>query len=528
MVLTNAQINNFFTNNAQLAIPAETFDQLANEGITAPDDLTGFDKDTMKTVVENLRNPGGRVPNPDPNAPDGSTIARPPFVFGAKSHKRILEACDIICFYETIGRPLDARNLVYSTIIRNFAQQWKALKDRKEAEDPELPKVTKALPIIKWTEAFIDYCNRKIGARTIPLSYVIREEHKVPAPAPPLATNLPHSEEHGSVKADLIAWASHNHPLYRDDNAKVYFDLERALRGTSYLASIKPFQRARNGRDAYLAIRNQYAGQDKWQSELKRQEDIVLNRVWKGQGNFTLDRFVGQHRNAFIMMQECAEHVPYQLPNGFTRVTHLLDNIQCDYAPLQAAMALVRNDNTPPTGNTAGGKMHNFEDAVSFIIPHDPVIKKRANAKRPQANISGAEGQDDKTKDEATISSTSTKASKGKTGVEFRFYKRKEYEQLTGEQKHELWEWQKSNKSKKPKPSPSNDKGKNKSSTGIAAVVAKELERRRENEQSEKEMEQKFQKYIMGIIANAKSDKNASQDDTRQVTINSILKRAKH
>ena len=38
---------------------------------------------------------------------------------------------------------------------------------------PEVPKITKALPIIKWTEAFQDYLNRCIGIHTIPLSYVI-------------------------------------------------------------------------------------------------------------------------------------------------------------------------------------------------------------------------------------------------------------------------------------------------------------------------------------------------------------------
>ena len=151
-------------------------------------------------------------------------------------------------------------------------------------------------------KAFVDYCNRKIGSRTIPLAYVIRKDANVPTAAPALDPGFPHSAEHGSVEADLIARASHNHPLFRDDNAEVYFDLEIALRGTSYLASIKPFQRRRNGRDAFMAIKSQYASRDKWQTELKRQEDIVLNRVWKGQGNNTLDRFVGQHQNAFIMM----------------------------------------------------------------------------------------------------------------------------------------------------------------------------------------------------------------------------------
>ena len=128
--------------------------------------------------------------------------------------------------------------------------------------------------------------------RKIPLIYTIRDLVTPAAVPPVLATDLPHSTDHGSVEGELIARALHEHPLYRDDNAQVYYDLEIALRSSSYLSSIKPFQRAKNGRDAFFSIRNQYAGEDKWQAELRRQEDIVHNRIWKGQGQFTLDKFV--------------------------------------------------------------------------------------------------------------------------------------------------------------------------------------------------------------------------------------------
>ena len=419
---------------------------------------------------------------------------------------------------------------MYNPIISNFAQQWKALTERKEAETPKIPKILKALPIIRWSEAFIDHLNRKIGARTIPLAYVIRQNATPPAVVPPLETSLPHSAEHGSVEADLIARALHTHPLYRDDNAEVYFDLEQALRGTSYIASIKPFQRSRNGRDAFFAVQNQYAGEDKWQAELKRQQDIVHNRLWKGQSNFTLDRFIAQHRNAFVMMQECANHVPFQLPNEFTRVTHLLDNIQCDDASLQAAMALVRNDRAVAP---VPGKMNNFEDAAAFIIPHDPVAKKRrATQKRNQVTVASADAEENKRqKSEALISSTSAKTSVGKTGVELRFYKRKEYNALTKEQKHELWQWQQNNKAKRNSTSKTSST-KDAKNNDIAAAVAKELNKRKEAEETENEQQANFEKYIMSIVAKQSSKVTASSmqsqvEESPKVTINSILKRVK-
>jgi hypothetical protein len=99
----------------------------------------------------------------------------------------------------------------------------------------------------------------------------------------------------------------------------------------------------------------QYAGADKWQAEIKRQDDLLHTRQWKGQSNFSLESFIGQHRNAFVSMTQCADHVPFQLPNAHTRVGYLLEGIKCSDAGLQAAMASVETDNGP------NGKRSDFE-----------------------------------------------------------------------------------------------------------------------------------------------------------------------
>ena len=126
--------------------------------------------------------------------------------------------------------------------MRNFDIQWTTLKEKKGEDSPETPKISKALPVIKWTEAFKDFLNRKIGNRNIPLVYIIRDEPNPPALAPPLVPGQPHSFEHGSVEAELIARALHAHVLFRNDNSDLYFLLEEATRSTQYATSIKHFQ----------------------------------------------------------------------------------------------------------------------------------------------------------------------------------------------------------------------------------------------------------------------------------------------
>ena len=93
----------------------------------------------------------------------------------------------------------------------HFDIQWKTLKQMKDNDDPEVPRITKALPIIKWTEAFQDFLNRIIGAWMIPLAYVTHVDPHVLGNAPPLAPNQPHSTEHGSVEGELVTRAAHTH-----------------------------------------------------------------------------------------------------------------------------------------------------------------------------------------------------------------------------------------------------------------------------------------------------------------------------
>eukprot|EP00957_Ditylum_brightwellii_P053736 4071293-Ditylum_brightwellii.AAC.1 len=66
--------------------------------------------------------------------------------------------------------------------------------------------------------------------------------------------------------------------------------------------------------------------------------------MWNGQTLYPLERFISQHRGVFIAMKELAEHVPFQLPNEFTRVGFLLAGITSSDAGLQDAIANIKSD----------------------------------------------------------------------------------------------------------------------------------------------------------------------------------------
>ena len=107
-------------------------------------------------------------------------------------------------------------------VINKFEAKLKVIKERKKGDDPDPPKIIKSLPVIKWIQAFGDYLDRIIGHHNTPLSYLAHEEVTVPVHAPPLVPGQPHSEDHGSVEAELVDMASHTHALYRDERSLVY------------------------------------------------------------------------------------------------------------------------------------------------------------------------------------------------------------------------------------------------------------------------------------------------------------------
>lgn len=127
---------------------------------------------------------------------------------------RLNAACDLVQYYEMVGCNVTPGNICWNPgVIKNFAEQWKALLvNRKAGDKPKVPKISKTLTVIKWTEPFTDFLHRIIRVRMIPLAYVAHSDVlAVPNIPPPLDTNRPHSVEHCSVEQEMIercvAWS---------------------------------------------------------------------------------------------------------------------------------------------------------------------------------------------------------------------------------------------------------------------------------------------------------------------------------
>ena len=327
------------------------------------------------------------------------------------------------------------------------------------------------------------------GGRDCPLSYVIRENVTPPDEAEdPLEQGLPYGSA-GSIILERVARLNHAGALYKHDNAKVHEMLENATRGTPYAPTIKPSSRAKDGRAAYLAIVSSHAGKDKFEQLHKEKLKFLADTKWNGR-QYALEKFTSQHRSAYTILEECHDHVDFQLPTTHTRVGYLLDNIVNSDPDLRAALANIRIN--------MNGMRSDFEGAVAHLLPVCPYTKHQ--------NEKGG------TKPKAQISDVTLKgAHDSRTGVDLRWYKHSEYKKLSKEQKDELSEWQRSNEGRasikaqrdKAKNGKEGGKGAKKNSRAALKAKIKALEAKVDDKTDTADLNSEIESSIAAVLASS-------------------------
>ena len=421
MVLTAAQTRTFFENDQQISLSRRTKDDLISEGISSVEDLGEWDDNDWDAFAASCRKPE-QIEDP---ANARNLINQAPFALPVKSLKRLKIASKLIRHYEAILMEPVADNVKWNC-LKSYDQQHKALLDKKKNSTlNSVPKLNKSTTVPRWMDSIRLHLRLVYGGRDSNLLYLIREDDAVPAPAPTTAAGLPHTADGGSVEGDLEMRLSHVHPLFDDDNAKLYQIIEEAIRGSAFEASIKPFETTQNGHAAFKALTSQHAGKAKYRVMLKQAKDYVQNMKWDGTTNYTLASHVNKCRDSYVNWGVAAQYIPDQVPNDQIKVYNFLESIKdCVNPDIAAARSAIRIEKN--------GFYNDWEKAVEHILPCCPVSAKK-NKKKGGTNP-------------AEVSTAETvKKGVGKTGVELRWHKRSEFKDLTKEQKDELVKYHRDN-----------------------------------------------------------------------------------
>ena len=204
--------------------------------------------------------------NPDrvqyPNNTD-NLIDQLTFKVSINSLKRLKISSKLIRYYDSVSIVISATKIRW-VVMNNFEIQRKSMVEKSKQTKPDVPKLVKNTTVAKWNEYIKVHAAQVFGARKVKLEYLLRPNDVIVSLHPPLVLYHPYSDAAGSIQGEHTLRISLDHTLYKEDNKSFFAILEVALRGTTYEASIKPFQRTDNGRGAYKYFIAQHDGKEKW------------------------------------------------------------------------------------------------------------------------------------------------------------------------------------------------------------------------------------------------------------------------
>jgi predicted ribosome quality control (RQC) complex YloA/Tae2 family protein len=227
------------------------------QGINTLDELRNLEDKAVERLCQALKKPGGTIPNPNAGAQGAlAQIPNPGYNVSIKAEENLKLAAYFVRHQQRISRPVSALMITIDSV--------RGLKELKAAEETHKDPTKK--PVINeknWPRTLDnieEYLRNHLGQTDIPLSYIVRKEADV------VPSLLDPQANYSIIHDEMIAWAAHmdangdRTQLYNTDNKRVWALIHELTRNHKCYTYIKSFARARDGRAAYLALRDHYLG----------------------------------------------------------------------------------------------------------------------------------------------------------------------------------------------------------------------------------------------------------------------------
>jgi hypothetical protein len=362
--------------------------------------------DEIENLCKVVRRPGGTVPGPNPgDAPVNNPGT--PVNLRAENHLKLLAF--FLRHQERVSRDTNVANVTLDTIrtvreLRDFESTYKAPDDPPSINSKDWPKTM---------ESIHEYLRSYLGDRKIPLAYVVRKDEDVPANDP--------AAGYSTVQEAMIARAKHYtvaadgtktpDPAYINNREKVYEIIAKITRDHPCWTYVKPAQRTRDGRMAYLGLYQHFLGPNNVDNMATMAEDKLKSTVYNGeQRRWDFEKYINLHKSQHSIMEGLVEH-GYTGIDPRSKVRYLLDGIKTD--KFDSVKTRIMSD---------ASLRNDFDSCVTL---YQDFIKQTFKSKStPTVGISELK--------------TSASGTKRKSEVEDRYYTKTEYDALSADAKKEL------------------------------------------------------------------------------------------
>lgn len=268
-------------------------EELTNQGLTTGNDLCALTKAELNLVFDENRNSNRR-----------RTLANQvtiPIIARTKLEALRYE------FYLRVqcNSPMTEENLLNLTAddSRQLVLQKQTHEEARSNADVlptvDVPKLIKG----NWRsfrDAFTELLSRQVGSNGIPLTYIIRDS----------AVPGNYDDDYTTLNEKLINCIQHVGPKYVDDYKSVFSLLSTHLKDSEGETTTKRFNRSRNGRTCWLALRIHFESES-YKSSMKTTAiaNIRASEYNGPKKNFNLASLYLIHTKAHNMLEEA--ELPY-------------------------------------------------------------------------------------------------------------------------------------------------------------------------------------------------------------------------
>ena len=262
----------------------------------------------LDSDVENLcrvcRKPGGTLPAP--TAADATrTIPHTGFNVSWKAEANLKLACYFLRYKANTSTNVQPLDITLQSVraIREH-KNWE--EQHKDVDPPEIP--NKNWPRnIESLEEFLRGC---LGVTGIPLAYVVRSSlDPVDEPAGGWSSRQDELINRAPIvvpNSDPVAYNQN----FLTDRIKVWELLSTITRDLDYCWSyVKPAQRTRDGRKAFIGLKDHYLGQNYVDTMASKAEAKLQTTSYHGEKrNFTFEKFVRTHVDQHAILETLVEY----------------------------------------------------------------------------------------------------------------------------------------------------------------------------------------------------------------------------
>ena len=337
-----------------------------------------------------------------------------------------------------------SRNLTPNGLTRNLINNYRDLKAEEDAyETPDNNVEIDRKDWAKTMDAMKDYLSIRLGRTKIPLAYIIRNNVDVPAAAGDPQDNYDTHQDEMIARAPHQDAAGDPLDVYNYDNRQVWDLISGWTRDTECWVHVKPFQRRRNGREAYLALYNHYLGINTVNNQARTAESKLDKLEYKSeQRRWGLEKYMQAFKKQYEILKnlEDMEGSTYSAPDEGTMVRKFIDGVKSNSFDACKAQVMAQ----PEMGRDLERVFGLYKDFLSQTkAAHNPTL----TVSRVEAN-QGKRGGDEQHEEDIPEHVWM------KADVEDVYYPTDEYKELSEAQRIKL-KWLRDNRgpsvTKKPK-----------------------------------------------------------------------------